>query len=70
MMLNVTSAIEIPESEKNTFWVSQALNNLTRNIKSYNNPDTLETVRFYEVKNGIIKIPRLYNVKELLLSSS
>ena len=62
MVLNVTSAIEIPESEINTFWVSQVLNTLTRSIKSYNNPEDIEIAKFYEIKNGIIKIPRLYKI--------
>jgi hypothetical protein len=63
MLLKVSSAIEIPESEKNTFWVSQILSQLTRTSKNFNNPDVLDTLVFYDIKNGVIKIPRLFNIK-------
>lgn len=63
MLLKVSSSIEIPESEKNTFWVSQILSQLTRTSKNYNNPDVLDTLIFYDIKNGVIKIPRLFNIK-------
>lgn len=63
MILNVSSSIEIPESERQTFWVSQILNVLTRTQKRYDDPDTLDTVFFYESKNGVIKIPRLFDIR-------
>lgn len=63
MLLKVSSSIEIPESERNTFWVSQILSQLTRTSKNFNNPDILDTLIFYDIKNGIIKIPRLFNIK-------
>lgn len=62
MVLKVSSSIEIPGDSRNVFWVSQVLNDLTRTQKSYNDPDTVETVTFYELKNNKIKIPRLYNL--------
>lgn len=62
MVLRVSSSIEIPESESKTFWVSQILNQLTRSQRKFDNPDALETLVFYEIRNGIIKIPRLFNI--------
>ena len=63
MLLKVSSSIEIPESEKNTFWVSQILNQLTRVQRRFDNPDMIDTLVFYENKNGVIKIPRLFEIK-------
>jgi superfamily II DNA or RNA helicase len=63
MFLKVSASIEIPESFKETFWVSQILSQLTRSSKNYNNPDVLDTLIFYDVKNNHIKIPRLFNIK-------
>ncbi len=62
MLLKCSSAIEIPESERQTFWVSQILNTLTRSQRRYDNPDVIETFYFYEVRNGVIRIPRLYEI--------
>ena len=62
MLLRVRSSIEIPESESNTFWVSQILRNLTRSQARFDNPKVMETLIFYERKDGIIKIPRLYPI--------
>jgi len=63
MWLKVASAIEIPESERKSFWVSQILNTLTRTQKRYDNPDVLDTILFYEDRNGVVKIPRLYPLR-------
>ncbi len=62
MLLRKSSAIEIPESERNTFWVSQILNQLTRTQRRFDNPDVVDTLIFYECRNGIIKIPRLFKI--------
>lgn len=62
MLLRKSSSIEIPESDRNTFWVSQILNQLTRTQKRYDNPDVIDTLVFYENRNGIIKIPRLFKI--------
>ena len=63
MVLKVSSSIEIPESERNTFWVSHILSQLTRNQRRFDDPDKYDTLFFYEVRNGVIKIPRLFKIK-------
>ena len=61
--LRNSCGIEIPEQYKEMFWVSMLLNNLTRQTKRFDNPDIVDINFFYENSNGIIKIPRLTEIK-------
>ena len=62
--LRSSCGIEIPDQYKDMFWVSMLLNELTRQSKRFDNPDVVDTNIFYETSNnGIIKVPRLIEIK-------
>ena len=63
MSIRRSAGIEIPEHRRDEFWVSMLLNCLTRQNKRYDNPDIVDTVFFYETLPGIIKVPRLCEIK-------
>jgi len=62
MLLERSSGISVPESEKEKFWLSQFLNQLTRSSRSFENPEIMMTTEYFERKNGFIKIPRLLHI--------
>lgn len=61
--LRRSAGLEIPEQERSMFWVSCILSSLTRQVKRFDNPDLSDTILFYEVSPGIIKVPRLIELK-------
>jgi len=53
-MINLISksCIEIPEENKDLFWVSMILEQLTRQSRRFDNPDIIDQIPFFEIKNS------------------
>ncbi len=62
MNLIKTSCIEIPLHFQTESWCQDILNNLTRVSSSYEDPSIKITTKYYDIKNGFIKIPRFYEL--------
>ena len=63
MILNRSSGITIPKEEVDQFWVSCIRQQLTRTSKSYENPDVVLAVEYFNRQSdGSIKIPRLFKL--------
>lgn len=62
MTITRSSGLMIPDSEKDQFWVSLITQQLTRSNRRFDNPEIIDTIQFFEHKNGFIKLPRLTRI--------
>jgi hypothetical protein len=62
MNLIKTSCIRIPQQFESEIWCQSILQDLTRSGPSFEDPTVMQTIRFYDRRDGYIMIPRYYDV--------
>ena len=58
-----TSAIRIPTSLSNHEWYQNIISDLTRKERDYNNPTVEVSKTFFDIRDGMMLLPRNYNVQ-------
>ena len=65
MYFTRTSCIKVPICYKDKPFFKQMVDELKRKGQDYNDPDIEITIKYYDVRDGNLLVPRYYNVEKL-----